>query len=134
MEFLADIHIKIIHFPIAFLMIYPVIEILFFITKKDIFNKTTFLFLGIGVLAAFFAVLSGNQAFENVNDWTAKSKEVLNSHQNFANITVWYFTALLALRYFIFIKKKMNNKLIAMFVLLGFNRKLFCVSNRILWW
>ena len=119
MEFLADLHIKIIHFPIAFLMLYPVIELVFFTTRKDFFNKAAFLFLVIGVIAALIAVLSGNQAFENVKDWSVETREVFNLHQNFANISIWYFTVLLAVRYFIFIKKKLNRTLIAVFVLLA---------------
>ena len=117
MEFIAGIHTKIIHFPIAFLMLYPFVELLYFITRKEFFNKVAFLFLVIGVIAAFIAVLSGNQAFEMITDWSAKSREVFITHQDYANITVWYFTALLTLRYFIFIKKKLNRTLVAVFVL-----------------
>ena len=119
MEFLAGIHTKIIHFPIAFLMLYPIIELLFFISRKEFFNKSAFLFLFIGVIAAFIAVLSGNQAFELIKNWSVKSKEVFSLHQNYANISVWYFTILLALRYFLFIKKKLSHTLIAVFVLLA---------------
>lgn len=119
MEFLAGIHTKTIHFPIAFLMFYPVTELLFLITRKEFFNKAALLFLTIGVVAAFFAVLSGNQAFGLIEDWSVKSKEVFNLHQNYANISIWYFTILLALRYFLFIKKKLNRTLIAVLFLLG---------------
>ena len=120
MEFLAGIHAKIIHFPIAFLMLYPVIELLFFITGKEFFNKAAFLFLTIGVVTVFFAVLSGNQAFEIVKDWSAKSREVFNLHQNYANITVWYSTALLVFKYFMFNKKKLNRTLTVVLILLSF--------------
>jgi uncharacterized membrane protein len=101
-------------------MFYPFIELLFFITRKEFFNKAVFLFLFIGVIGAFIAVLSGNQAFEIVNDWSVKSKEVFNLHQNYANISVWYFTILLTIRYFLFIKKKLTRTLIAVFILLAF--------------
>ena len=39
MEFLAQLHPKIIHFPIAFLLIYVLLEITGVITKKDFYLK-----------------------------------------------------------------------------------------------
>ena len=119
MEFLAGIHTKIIHLPIAFLMLYPFIEILFLITGKEFFNKTAFLFLAIGIITAFFAVLSGSQAFELIKGWSIKSSEIFNSHQSYANITVWYFTALLVFKYFIFIKHKNKRTLITVLIVLS---------------
>ena len=62
MEFLASLHTKVIHFPIAFLMIYPVMELLFLVTEKEFYSKSAMMFLAIGVFGSFFAVLSGNQA------------------------------------------------------------------------
>jgi uncharacterized membrane protein len=118
MEFLAGIHPKVVHFPIAFLMLYPIMELIFLFTAKDFFSKAAILFLAIGVVGSLFAVLSGNQAFEFVRNWSNEGKEIFNSHQTFANLTVWYFSALLVLRYFLFVKKKLNRLIIsAIFVL-----------------
>jgi uncharacterized membrane protein len=119
MEFLAGIHPKIVHFPIAFLMIYPVIELLFLFTRKEFFSKSAMLFLGIGLIGSFFAVLSGNQAFEVVKNWNNEGKEIFSSHQTFANLTVWYFSALLSLRYFLLIKKKLNSTIISVIFILS---------------
>jgi uncharacterized membrane protein len=119
MEFLANIHSKIIHFPIAFLILYPIMEILFTSTKKEFFNKAAFLFLIIGVTTALIAVLSGNQAFVMVKYWSNLSREYFNSHQIFASITVWYFAILLVLRYYIFINDKLNRKIAIVFLLLS---------------
>jgi len=119
MEFLAQIHSKLVHFPIAFLMLYPVIELLYLITKKDFFNKIAFLFLVIGVVGAFFAVLSGNQAFELVSKWPGDNKEIFNLHQTFANITVWSFTAILILRFTLHVKKKFTKMMMILFLLLA---------------
>lgn len=109
MNFLADIHPKIVHFPIAFLMLYPFVEFLFLITKKEFYLKAAFLFLIIGVIGAFFAVLSGNQALESLKNISI-SKDLFYQHQYFANITVWFFTFVLALRYYLFIKKRLDKK------------------------
>jgi uncharacterized membrane protein len=119
MEFLASIHPKVVHFPIAFLMFYPVVELLFLITRKDFFTKTAMLFLAIGVIGSFFAVLSGNQAFEFVKNWNNEGKEIFGSHQTFANLTVWYFSALLVVRYFLFVKKKLNRTIISVIFVLA---------------
>lgn len=118
MEFLSELHPKIIHFPIAFLMFYPLIELLFLISQKEFFNKTSFLFLIAGIIGAFTAVLSGNQAFELVKLWPGDSKEVFSLHQTYANISIWYFTVLLVLR-FVLNKKKMLKRKMIFFILLA---------------
>jgi uncharacterized membrane protein len=119
MEFLANIHPKIVHFPIAFLMLYPVFELLFLVSKKDFYNKVAFIFLLIGVVGSFFAVLSGNQAFETLKNIPDAGKDIFNEHQLYANITVWFFTFILALRYYFFIKKKLSKNIIALFLILS---------------
>jgi len=119
MELLADIHPKIVHFPIAFLMLYPFMELVFLISVKDFFSKSAMLFLAIGVIGSFFAVLSGNQAFEVVENWNGEGKEIFSYHQLFANLTVWFFSALLIVRYILFIKKKLNRTIISVIFVLS---------------
>lgn len=119
MEFLASIHPKVVHFPIAFLMFYPLMELCFLFTGKDFFSKAAMLFLTIGVVGSFFAVLSGNQAFEFVKNWNDEGKKVFSEHQTFANLTVWYFSFLLVVRYFLFIKKKLNRTIISVIFILS---------------
>lgn len=110
MEYLAELHSKIIHFPISFLIIYPIIEIIAFVTRKDFFYKAALLILFIGVLGALGAVLTGNQAFYLNNGLSGKSLELFNSHELNANITVWSFTFLLIIRYYLTIKQKLRPK------------------------
>jgi uncharacterized membrane protein len=119
MEFLASIHPKIVHFPIAFLLMYPIIELLFIITNKDFFLKVSLIFLTIGVIGSLFAVLSGNQAFELVKNWTDEGKVIFNNHQTYANLTVWFYSILLVIKYFLFIKKKLNRALILVIFVLS---------------
>ena len=119
MEFLANIHPKVIHFPIAFLMLYPIMELLFLITCKDFFSKVAMLFLAIGVLGSFFAVFSGTLAVEIVKSWNNEGKEIINSHQTFATLTVVYFSALLSVRYFLFVNKKLNRIIISVIFVLS---------------
>ncbi len=112
MEIFSDIHSKVVHFPIAFLMLYPVIELIFIFFRKDFFSKTAFLFLSVGVLGALFAVLSGNLVYQHITNWTAEAKDIFFTHQLYANLTVWFYAILLAVRYFLFIKKKLNRTVI----------------------
>lgn len=119
MEFLASVHPKVVHFPIAFLMLYPIMELLFLFTTKDFFLKAALLFLSIGVIGSLLAVLSGNQAYQSIINWSNEGKEIFYAHQNYANLTVWYFAALLIIRYFLFIKKRLIRKLNIIIIVLA---------------
>ncbi len=119
MEFLANMHPKIVHFPLAFLMLYPVIELLALVSKKDFFSKTANLFLIIGTIGAFLAVFTGNQAYALVDGWQKESLIIFNSHQTFANYTMWFFAALLAFRIYLYLKKKINRKTMLLLFLLS---------------
>lgn len=110
MEFLAGLHGKIIHFPIALLIIYPIVEFAAFISRKDFFSKTALLFLFIGVLGAVVAALTGNQAFTLNQNLSDVSLDLFSNHELNANITLWLFTALLTTRYYLFVKKKLSLK------------------------
>jgi uncharacterized membrane protein len=119
MEFLANLHNKVIHFPIAFLIMYPFIELLAVITNREFFIKTAGLILLIGTLGSLAAALTGNQAFSFFKDWQKESLEIFNWHQTFANITVWYFSSLLVFRTYLTIKKKLNKKILLIILLLS---------------
>lgn len=117
MELLADIHPGVVHFPIAFLLLYPLMELLFIFTKKEFYSKVAFLFLIVGVVGALFAVLSGNQAYETFGNWQDESRMLFNKHQTYANSTIWFFTTLLGVRFYLHLKKKLN-KVFAILLLL----------------
>lgn len=119
MEFLAQLHPKIIHFPIAFLLVYLVLEILGAVFKKDFFSKAAHLFLFFGVLGALAAVLTGNQAEDAFKEWNKTTSSILETHSTYANITLWYFTALLVIRTFLVLRKKFGNLFKYLFCLLG---------------
>jgi uncharacterized membrane protein len=106
MEFLAAFHPKVIHFPIAFLMGYFLIELLGIVFKKEFLSKTAHLLLFLGVLGALAAVLTGHQAEEAFEYWNKQSAALLEEHEMYANLTLWYFTGLLILRTFVAFRKK----------------------------
>lgn len=118
MEFLANIHPKIVHFPLAFLALYPLMELIFILTKKDFFTKAATLFLVIGTVGALLAVFTGNQAHTYIKNWSDASSNIFDSHQTFANLTMWFFTGLLAIKIYWLIKRKIDlRKIIVLFLL-----------------
>lgn len=106
MEFLSAVHPKVVHFPIALLLTYFLFEVLALVLKKDFLSKAAHLLLFLGVLGALAAVLTGQEAEEAFEYWNKQSSELLEEHELYANITLWYFTALLILRTFLTFGKK----------------------------
>ena len=105
-NFLAELHPRIVHFPVALLSTYAVLEIIGIIFKKDSINKCALLLLCLGVVAAFLAVLSGNGAFSSFQFWTSESTAVLNEHQKYATFLLWSSLIICAIRLFLTLKKK----------------------------
>lgn len=112
MEFVANLHPLIIHFPIAFFAAYFVLEFTSLVTKKDSLCKMATVFLGAGVIFALLAVLTGNQAHEVLKPVLKMKQSFINeaieSHEQFATITLWYFFAMLVLRIYLLIKKNLS--------------------------
>jgi len=109
MEFLAELHPKVVHFPIALLITYVALELIGIVFKKEFYQKAAHLLLFLGVIGAFFAVLTGNQAHSAYKYWSESSSELFNEHQTFANLTVWYFTGMLVFRTYLIVKKKFSS-------------------------
>jgi uncharacterized membrane protein len=123
MEFLAGLHPKIVHYPIAFLLIYVLLEIAGVLSKKAFFQKSAHLFLLLGVIAAVAAVITGNQAADIASKLKDKGAIIpsglISEHQEYATITLWYFTLLLVLRTFFVLKKRFRGFVQYIFILLA---------------
>jgi uncharacterized membrane protein len=124
MEFLADNHPRVIHFAIAFISIYPLFELLALLFKKEYLDKAAHLILFIAVLSAVGAVLTGNQAEEVASLWEEHGAIIpfgeINEHSEYANITLWFFTAILLLRTLFVIRKKYSGAFRYIIVVLAF--------------
>lgn len=116
-SFLGDIHPKVVHFPVALLTTYSLLEIVGIIFKKEFISKSALLLLCLGVVTAFFAVLTGNQAFANFLFWTGESKALLNEHQTYATYLLWFSVLVCALRIYIVVKKKFIGAIKYFFIL-----------------
>jgi uncharacterized membrane protein len=93
-----NIHPLIVHFPIALLTVYSILEL---IRSKTIVEKynllyTKALLLFVGILGGFFALQSGDMASEMID--RASRNNILRSHEMFAQITIILYS-LLALGY-----------------------------------
>ncbi|MFO7446820.1 MAG: DUF2231 domain-containing protein [Ignavibacteriaceae bacterium] len=123
MEFLAENHPRIVHFAVALLFIYPLLELIGVLFKRDFFSKAAYLLLSFGVLAALGAVLTGEQAHEVAMIWEEKGAimpfKAINEHRDWANITLWYFAGVLVLRTFFVIRKKFIGYIRYIFVVLA---------------
>ncbi len=123
MEFLSKIHPDTVHFPIAFLLAYVLFEILGIILKKEFLSKTAYLFLFLGLLGLIAAVLTGNQAKDAARLLSKKgvsiSFEAINAHEDYANITLWFFSFLLIIRTAAVIKKRFTGIIRYSFIILA---------------
>ena len=120
MEFLAELHPKVVHFPIALFLTYALFELLGMVLKKDYLNKAAHLILFLGVVGSVLAVLSGKQAAAANPNWTETSSELIKEHASFANITLWYFVGLLVVKTYLVLKKKMNRTFNYIILVLAF--------------
>lgn len=122
MEFLAELHPKVIHFPIAFFILYFLFETAGIMLNKDYLNKSAFIVLALGVFFSVIAVLTGNQAHEMVKQVqidAALYNEFIDQHELFSTITLWFFLALLMARTYLTVKKKFAGKVRYAFIILG---------------
>lgn len=111
-------HPMTVHFPIALLLVAFLFELLALSSKSNpLFSKIGFYLLLTGTLGAVAAVITGNLFTE---EFTGPLGSVKETHEMFANITMWSAIIASLLRIFIEIKKNTNTtlKLIAFTTLL----------------
>lgn len=116
---LADFHSKIVHFPIALLTVYSLLEIYGIVFRKEFISKSALLLLCLGVLSAFFAVLTGNQAADEFNFVNDASRALFNEHQNYATYLLWFTVIVCGLRIYVVLKKKFDGLIKYVFILLA---------------
>lgn len=123
MEFLAELHPRIVHFPAVLFILYFFLEVSGILLKKDYLNKSAYIILIAGIVTAVAAVLTGNQAHEAAK-MIMKGKnnllnEMIEQHEQNATIALWYFIAILILRTYFITKKKFESNWKYIFIPLG---------------
>ncbi len=112
MEFLAGLHPKIVHFPIALFITYAFFETAGVVFKKEFLTKAAFILIISGIVTGIFALITGNQAYALADVWEQQGATIpfkaMQDHQDYATITIFYFTSLLLLRIYFVIKKNFN--------------------------
>jgi uncharacterized membrane protein len=123
MEFLSQLHPKVVHYPIALFVIYALLEIIGTFFKRDFFLKSAYLILFLGILGAVAAALTGNSAAHAVQQLnkikTIIPVKAVSEHISYANFTLWYFAGLLVLRTFVVLGKKYSGGIKYLFVILS---------------
>ena len=122
MEFLAELHPVLIHFPIAFFILYFLFETLGIILEKEYLLKSALIILALGVIGSVEAVLTGNKAAELLqtqNLLVNEIKELTETHETWATITLWFYFFVLGLRTYLTVKKKFVGKLRYIFIILS---------------
>ncbi|MEJ5351315.1 MAG: DUF2231 domain-containing protein [Melioribacteraceae bacterium] len=127
MELLSNLHPKIVHFSISLLVIYFIFELAGFMLKKEYLTKSSYILLIFGILSAILSVFTGNQAYQSVINNVTQNEliNLIERHQDYATMTVWYFTFLFFVRTYLLIKKKFFRKYQLILVLLSFIGAIF---------
>ncbi len=103
---MINIHPVLVHFPIAFLTIYALLEV--FVPKKISSNETfwwiKFFTLWVGFLGSMSAVASGETAENTLNDRSLRY--LVEYHASFAVLTEWIFGVLAVCYLVTFLKQK----------------------------
>lgn len=94
-------HPIIVHFAIALLSIAVITDFIHLITQKEHFRQIATYLLLLGTASAIGAVLTGHQA-ESAIDATPQIEELINTHKNSGEITMWIFVGLTTLRFVYF--------------------------------
>ena len=89
MEFLAQDHPLLVHFPIAFFFLYLIFESSGIIFKKEYLLKSAIIILALGVIGSVESVLTGNQAAELLKVQGNLTSEISEAIEDIASYCVF---------------------------------------------
>ncbi len=120
MELLSKLHPVTVHFPIAFFILFVVLEIINLFLNNYQLQFYSLILLLIGVLGGIGSVISGNlefQALQSNANITKLHLSNIENHAQLATLTMWYFLSLLVFKAFLVIKKKNQSLLQYIFII-----------------
>ncbi len=112
MEIFVNLHPKFVHFPIAFFLLYIVVESIYLFSGRYFFSKAAQLLLTTGVLTALLTLFTGDQAATAAVEAMKNTppeirsgiQSLIDSHNQAATTMIWIFTGLLIYRSWFFIQ------------------------------
>lgn len=123
MDFIAGLHPKFVHFPIALFLTYTLLEITGIVFKKELFSKAAYIILILGILGGVAAVFTGDRASEAAEKLSDLGVIVplgsISRHEDYATYTLWYFVALTVFRTYLIIRKKFTGTVKYLFIVLA---------------
>tara|TARA_B100001093_G_scaffold372209_1_gene357146 strand:- start:4 stop:426 length:423 start_codon:yes stop_codon:yes gene_type:complete len=111
-----EIHPIIVHFPIAFITLAYVFQVITIIIPNKVPKNLNLWVLIPAALSTLPAVISGQNAKKNLEDICLEAQNTLKNHELFANITTWSILLLSLIWIFITLKGYANLRV----------QKLFC--------
>lgn len=105
---LSHLHPMLVHFPIALVAVGFLLELIYLLNKKEIcLTKAGYYLLVLGTLAAVITWLSG---LLFTSEMEGAAGQVRETHELMATVTVILLVIAAAIRIYITLKKKNNNK------------------------
>jgi len=125
LDTLSKLHPAVVHFPVAFLSLFILFELINqFLNSREL-KKYSLIILSLGIIGGIVSVLTGNQSYQFLTNnfhLTEHHLQKISDHELFASITIWYFVGILIIQFYFFIKKKNESRvryLFVIFIILG---------------
>ena len=109
MEILSQLHPVTVHFPIAILAVYILLEIFGLFKRNSVIEYGSLFLLVLGLIGGIASVITGNLEFQELQanpSITQYHIYHIERHSDMATLAMWYFIGILVIKLFILIKKK----------------------------
>ena len=110
-----EIHPIIVHFPVAFITLAYVFQVITIIIPNKVPKNLNLWVLIPAALSTLPAVISGQNAKKNLEDICLEAQNTLKNHELFANITTWSILLLSLIWIYITLKGLANLKVQRLF-------------------
>jgi uncharacterized membrane protein len=123
LDFLASIHPKAVHYPVALLSLYPILILIYNFYKNEVLAKAALLILAGGLAGIVLALVTGNSAFQQFVAQNSSHpkielvKGLIDNHEYFATATTVFFSIIFILNFIYFVKFFIKKDTTSKFVL-----------------